>query len=81
MSPLQISLKETQRYISHLFIYFDILFGMDCHLFCMKRSIGHFATDVCTIIGGVFTVAGIVDAMLYRSSKLLQQKLQLGKAT
>lgn len=45
------------------------------------RSIGHFATDVCTIIGGVFTVAGIIDSLLYRSSKLLQQKLQLGKAT
>jgi hypothetical protein len=46
-----------------------------------NRSIGHFATDVCTIIGGVFTVAGIIDSLLYRSSKLLQQKLQLGKAT
>ncbi|KAI9552295.1 hypothetical protein GHT06_022659 [Daphnia sinensis] len=46
-----------------------------------KRSIGHFVTDVCTIIGGVFTVAGIIDSLLYRSSKILQQKLQLGKAT
>lgn len=50
-------------------------------LFYNFRSIGHFATDVCTIIGGVFTVAGIIDSLLYRSSKLLQQKFQLGKAT
>jgi len=46
-----------------------------------QRSIGHFATDICTIIGGVFAVAGIIDSLLYRSSKLLQQKLQIGKAT
>ena len=42
---------------------------------------GHFATDVCTIIGGVFTVAGVVAAFLSRGSRLLQQKLQIGKAT
>ena len=48
---------------------------------CFIRSVGHFATDICTIIGGVFAVAGIIDSLLYRSSKLLQQKLQIGKAT
>merc|ERR1712226_879003 len=29
--------------------------------------LSHFITSVCAIIGGVFTVAGIIDAVLYRS--------------
>lgn len=29
--------------------------------------ISHFLTSVCAIIGGVFTVAGMIDAVLYRS--------------
>merc|ERR1712050_668398 len=29
--------------------------------------LSHFLTSVCAIIGGVFTVAGMIDAILYRS--------------
>ena len=46
-----------------------------------SKSFGHFATGLCAIIGGVFTVAGLIDKIFYSSSKLLQQKLDLGKAT
>ena len=76
MSPLQISYKESKR--SEFLLFTEIF---DTYEFESTRSVGHFATDVCTIIGGVFTVAGIIDSFLYRSSKLLQQKLQLGKST
>lgn len=44
-----------------------------------ERSIGHFATNVCAIIGGVFTVAGILDAFLYYSLNAFENKMLLGK--
>ena len=43
------------------------------------KSFGHFATNVCAIIGGVFTVAGIIDALLYHSVRVIQKKHELGK--
>lgn len=46
-----------------------------------QKSFAHFATGLCAIIGGVFTVAGILDKLVYTSSKILQQKIELGKAT
>jgi len=42
------------------------------------KSFGHFATGVCAIIGGIFTVAGLIDATIYRSAKVLK-KLEIGK--
>ncbi|THD22008.1 Endoplasmic reticulum-Golgi intermediate compartment protein 3 [Fasciola hepatica] len=33
-----------------------------------KRSLLHFFTNTCAIIGGVFTVASLVDAFIYRST-------------
>ncbi|XP_047114322.1 endoplasmic reticulum-Golgi intermediate compartment protein 3 isoform X2 [Schistocerca piceifrons] len=44
-----------------------------------ERSFGHFATNVCAIIGGVFTVAGLIDSLLYHSYKAIQKKIELGK--
>ena len=45
------------------------------------KSFGHFATGLCAIIGGVFTVAGLIDKIFYTSSRQLEEKLQLGKTT
>ncbi|XP_077866155.1 endoplasmic reticulum-Golgi intermediate compartment protein 3-like [Saccoglossus kowalevskii] len=45
------------------------------------RSFMHFMTGVCAIIGGVFTVAGLIDSMIYHSSKAIKKKIDLGKAT
>ncbi|CAB3231126.1 unnamed protein product [Arctia plantaginis] len=45
-----------------------------------ERSIGHLATNICAIIGGVFTVAGILDAFLYHSLNAFQNKMVLGKS-
>lgn len=45
-----------------------------------EKSFGHFASGLCAIIGGVFTVAGIIDKMVYNSARVLQQKTELGKA-
>jgi hypothetical protein len=46
-----------------------------------EKSFGHFATGLCAIIGGVFTVAGLIDKLVYTSSKIIQQKIDLGKMT
>lgn len=46
-----------------------------------RRSFMHFLTGVCAIIGGVFTVAGLIDSMIYHSAKAFKKKLDLGKAT
>lgn len=46
-----------------------------------RRSFMHFLTGVCAIVGGIFTVAGLIDSMIYHSSRALQKKIDLGKAT
>jgi predicted small secreted protein len=46
-----------------------------------QRSFMHFLTGVCAIVGGVFTVAGLVDAFVYHSSRAIQRKIQLGKTS
>lgn len=43
-----------------------------------SRSFGHFITQLCAIIGGVFTVAGIVDKIIYSSISKIQ-KARMGK--
>ncbi|XP_076633361.1 endoplasmic reticulum-Golgi intermediate compartment protein 3 [Colletes latitarsis] len=43
------------------------------------KSFGHFATNTCAIIGGVFTVAGLIDSLLYHSVRAIRKKIELGK--
>lgn len=46
-----------------------------------RRSFFHFLTSVCAIVGGVFTVAGLVDSFIYHGGRALQRKIELGKTT
>lgn len=39
----------------------------------------HFITQLCAILGGVFTVAGIVDRLVYGTVQHVQRKVELGK--
>jgi hypothetical protein len=39
----------------------------------------HFLTSLCAIIGGVFTVIGLVDSVLYHSLSSMKTKMSLGK--
>lgn len=39
----------------------------------------HFMTSVCAIVGGIFTVAGIVDSFIYHGHKALRKKMEIGK--
>ena len=38
-----------------------------------------FLTSICAIIGGVFTVIGLIDSMVYHSMRTLKKKIALGK--
>ncbi|XP_031498595.1 uncharacterized protein LOC116263128 [Nymphaea colorata] len=43
-----------------------------------KVSFLHFLTSVCAIVGGIFTVAGIVDSFVYHGQRM-KKKMALGK--
>ncbi|KAM9260457.1 endoplasmic reticulum-Golgi intermediate compartment protein 3 isoform 2-T3 [Cariama cristata] len=43
------------------------------------RSFTHFLTGVCAIVGGIFTVAGFIDSLIYHSARAIQKKIELGK--
>lgn len=42
------------------------------------KSFAHFATGLFAIVGGIFTVAGIIDSTIYKSANVLK-KLEIGK--
>ncbi|KAM0950478.1 putative endoplasmic reticulum vesicle transporter [Dioscorea sansibarensis] len=44
-----------------------------------NKSILHFLTNICAIIGGVFTVSGIIDAFVYHGHRAIKKKVDLGK--
>jgi len=46
-----------------------------------RPSLSHFLVSLCAIIGGVFTVASLIDSLIYASSRALQRKIELNKLT
>jgi len=45
-----------------------------------KKSFASFLTQICAIIGGVFTVTGLLDGLVYHGSASIKRKMELGKA-
>ncbi|KAF9921158.1 Endoplasmic reticulum-Golgi intermediate compartment protein 3 [Linnemannia zychae] len=45
-----------------------------------RKSFASFLTGVCAIVGGIFTVAGILDSAIWRAERTLKKKKELGKA-
>lgn len=45
----------------------------------VKESLSHFLVQICAVIGGVFTVAGVLDSVVHKSIVHLAKKAQLGK--
>lgn len=45
----------------------------------VQESFSHFLVQICAVIGGIFTMAGIFDAALHKSIVHLAKKAQLGK--
>ena len=46
----------------------------------VRRQWYHFLTTTCAIIGGVFTVCGILDGLSFNAYKVMK-KVELGKQT
>ncbi|KAG6505135.1 endoplasmic reticulum-Golgi intermediate compartment protein 3-like [Zingiber officinale] len=44
-----------------------------------NRSFLHYVTQLCAIIGGVFTVSGIIDAFVYHGNRTIKKKREIGK--
>lgn len=44
-----------------------------------QESFSHFLVQVCAVIGGIFTVAGVLDTVLHKSIVHLAKKAQFGK--
>jgi len=44
-----------------------------------SKSLIHFLTNLCAIIGGIFTVASLIDSFIYKGLNTLQKKVELGK--
>lgn len=44
-----------------------------------RESTSHFLVQICAVIGGVFTVAGLLDGILHKSIVVLAKKAQIGK--
>jgi hypothetical protein len=42
------------------------------------RSLGHFLTNVCAMVGGVYTVAGILDSIIHRAVQSAHHRM-MGK--
>ncbi|KAH6756742.1 Endoplasmic reticulum vesicle transporter protein [Perilla frutescens var. hirtella] len=44
-----------------------------------RVSFLHFLTSVCAIVGGVFTVSGILDSFVYHGQRAIKKKMEIGK--
>lgn len=44
-----------------------------------RETFSHFLVSVCAIIGGVFTVAGIIDSIVHKSVVHILKKAEMGK--
>jgi len=44
-----------------------------------SKTFAAFLTQICAIIGGVFTVTGLLDGLLYHGHSAIKRKLELGK--
>nr|CAD1833155.1 unnamed protein product [Ananas comosus var. bracteatus] len=44
-----------------------------------NSSLLHFLTNICAIVGGIITVAGIIDSFVYHGHRAIKKKMELGK--
>lgn len=64
--------ENLQGLLPGVFFHYD-LSPMRVRVEEKRRSFGHFLTRVCAIIGGVFTVMGLVDSLVFRVGEQLQR--------
>lgn len=69
---------DFQVQLPGVFFYYD-LSPIKVKYHETRMSFLHFLTSVCAIVGGIFTVAGIVDAFIYHGHQAIKKKVDLGK--
>ncbi|CAL9177020.1 unnamed protein product [Musa hybrid cultivar] len=66
------------QYLPGVFFFYDLspikVTFMEGHV-----SFLHFLTNVCAIVGGVFTVSGILDSFIYHGQRAIKKKIEIGK--
>ncbi|KAI9254585.1 endoplasmic reticulum vesicle transporter-domain-containing protein [Phascolomyces articulosus] len=75
---------EEKMKINLFCLYIGVFFMMDISPMLIiyreeRRSFTSFLTGVCAIVGGIFTVAGLFDRVVYRAERALKKKRDLGK--
>ncbi|KAJ9552010.1 hypothetical protein OSB04_016055 [Centaurea solstitialis] len=70
--------KIGQRALPGVFFFYD-LSAIKVTFTETHTSFLHFLTNLCAIVGGIFTVAGIVDSFIYHGQKALRKKREIGK--
>lgn len=63
-----------------MFVYFDISPMIVVHTEEQKSIFG-FLTTACAIIGGIYTIAALIDAFVFYAERRLSKKMTIGKAT
>mgnify|MGYP003328867161 CR=1 FL=1 len=46
-----------------------------------RKTFANFLTQLCAIIGGVFTVTGLLDGAIFHGGNSLRKKMEIGKAS
>mmetsp|Transcript_572 Transcript_572/g.1938 ORF Transcript_572/g.1938 Transcript_572/m.1938 type:complete len:390 (+) Transcript_572:248-1417(+) len=70
---------KTSHILPGIFFIYDMS-PIKVELTEKKERFLHFIVQLCAIIGGVFTVMGMIDASVYHGGKVIRKKLQIGKA-
>ena len=72
-----VSLSHSGRVIPAIWFRYDLT-PITVKYTRQRKPLYSFLTMVAAIVGGVFTVAGIIDSVIFSASNLLR-KLELGK--
>ena len=66
--------QSVGRGLPGVFVFYD-LSPIMCTFKETRRSLAKFLTGVCAIVGGIFTVSGLLDRVVYRGSEALKKKM------
>lgn len=72
--------RKDESFLPGLFFLYD-LSPIKVHIYEARpyASLAHFVLQLCAIGGGVFTVMGLVDALLYHGIATVKKKISIGK--
>lgn len=71
---------DTATQVPSMFVFYDIS-PMVVVYSEFKRSWASFLTGVCAIVGGIYTIAALIDTFVFHAERKLALKNALGKAT